>query len=74
MSHDQFFVNAVCDEAWVVNNGKVKRAASFLRTSSGRCASSSGSVFFAPRRRAPRCGAAFSNPCECLATRAQSVS
>ena len=29
VSHDQFFVNAVCDEAWVVNNGKVKRAASF---------------------------------------------
>ena len=29
VSHDQFFVNAVCTEAWVVNNGKVKRAASF---------------------------------------------
>ena len=29
VSHDQFFVNAVCDEAWVVNNGKVKKAASF---------------------------------------------
>ena len=29
VSHDQFFVNSVCDEAWVVNNGKVKRAASF---------------------------------------------
>ena len=27
--YDQFFVNAVCDEAWVVNNGKVKKAASF---------------------------------------------
>ena len=29
VSHDQFFVNAVCDEAWVVNSGKVKKAASF---------------------------------------------
>jgi ATP-binding cassette subfamily F protein 3 len=29
VSHDQFFVDAVCNEAWVVNGGKVKRAASF---------------------------------------------
>ena len=29
VSHDQFFVNAVCTEAWVVNNGKVKKAAAF---------------------------------------------
>ena len=29
VSHDQYFVNAVADEAWVVNGGSVKRVASF---------------------------------------------
>jgi ATP-binding cassette subfamily F protein 3 len=29
VSHDQFFVNAVANEAWVVNNGKVRRVESF---------------------------------------------
>lgn len=29
VSHDQYFVNEVADEAWVVNNGAVKRVASF---------------------------------------------
>ena len=29
VSHDQFFVDSVCDEAWVVNKGAVKKAASF---------------------------------------------
>jgi ATP-binding cassette subfamily F protein 3 len=29
VSHDQFFVQAVANEAWVVNDGKVKQVASF---------------------------------------------
>jgi len=29
VSHDQFFVEAVANEAWVVNDGKVKQASSF---------------------------------------------
>ena len=29
VSHDQYFVNEVADEAWVVNAGTVKRVASF---------------------------------------------
>ena len=29
VSHDQYFVNEVSDEAWVVNNGVVKRVSSF---------------------------------------------
>lgn len=29
VSHDQYFVNEVADEAWVVNGGAVKRVASF---------------------------------------------
>ncbi len=29
VSHDQYFVNEVADEAWVVNGGKVRRVESF---------------------------------------------
>ena len=29
VSHDQFFVNAIANEAWVVANGAVKRVDSF---------------------------------------------
>jgi len=29
VSHDQFFVQAVANEAWVVNAGKVKQVSSF---------------------------------------------
>lgn len=29
VSHDQYFVEAVVNEAWVVNGGKVKQVASF---------------------------------------------
>jgi ATP-binding cassette subfamily F protein 3 len=29
VSHDQFFVQAVANEAWVVSGGKVKQVASF---------------------------------------------
>ena len=29
VSHDQFFVSEVADEAWVVNNGAVKKVESF---------------------------------------------
>jgi ATP-binding cassette subfamily F protein 3 len=29
VSHDQFFVQAVANEAWVVNGGKVRQVASF---------------------------------------------
>jgi len=29
VSHDQFFVQAVANEAWVVNDGKVKQVSSF---------------------------------------------
>jgi ATP-binding cassette subfamily F protein 3 len=29
VSHDQFFVESVANEAWVVNDGKVKQVSSF---------------------------------------------